>query len=40
MGLAGFIGLLLLGCGPLFAVFTLLISRKSFLVLLALGRCV
>lgn len=40
MAAAGFFGLLLLGCGPLAAVFVVCISRSSFLVLLTLGRCV
>lgn len=38
MGAAAFTGLLLLGCGPLAAVFAVCLMRRSFLVLLALGR--
>lgn len=38
MGAAGFFGLLLLGCGPLAAVFLFSIAPASFLVLLTLGR--
>lgn len=40
MGAASFVGLLLLGGGPLLSVFLVCLARKSFLVLLALGRCV
>lgn len=39
MGAASFTGLLFLGCGPLAVVFVLCLASKSFLVLLALGRC-
>ncbi len=39
MGAASFTGLLFLGCGPLAVVFVLCLAAKSFLVLLALGRC-
>jgi hypothetical protein len=38
MGATAFFGLLFIGVGPLVVLFLSFIARKSFLVLLALGR--
>ena len=40
MSAAAFCGLLLLGCGPIAACFVVALARKSFLVLVTLGRWV